>query len=833
MGNPGFRAFKFFVLCVAAGSALTPSKVAAQILTGYDTPAQAQAQAQPSEPEPIVETPPAPLSQPVVETLLETYVTPPAPMPEPVVADNYYNGPLTSPVFTTDRGSRERGLLEAPKVVPLAEPVSQQEAVDLQADNLIHDDKTQTITASGDVFLTQAGRILRADEIVYDLQADKVIARGHVVLNERNGDIHYSEEVEFNDHLKNGFVKGLKSYLMDGSRFTAEEGKRKNGNRTIMEHAAYTPCEPCKAEPDNAPAWQIVAAEVQHNEEEARVSYKHARFEVHGVPVAYVPYFSHPDGTVKRKSGFLTPSVGYKSDLGAFAAQSYYWSIAPDKDLTAGLMVMTEEDPLFTGEWRQRWDSASLEMQGGITNSKRTDSSAGINTREDEDVRGHVLGEGRWDINDKWRSGMNIAWASDDQYMRQYDFTNEDVLKNELYAERFSGRDYAVGRVLSFQDIRIREFAQDQPDVLPEVVVSVLGEPGAMPLLKGRWSVDASMLGLQRPGSDQDMNRMSLNAGWERRLVSDYGLLTRVETNMRGDLYSARDRTIATPGSGRSNESTAARFYPSIHVQSSYPLVKPMETMQATIEPIIALTAAPNINVSGDIPNEDSQDVQIDASNIFEPNRFPGHDRIEGQSRITYGIRTGLYSYGGAQGDIFLGQSHRFSDDDNPFPEGSGLDEQESDIVGQISARSAERYSFDYRFQLASENIASQRHEVDLFANWDRFSLGSRYMFAKELEGTEIDDSREQIRAWTGYELTDSWGVRAGATQDLGDEPGLRQAHLGLDYHGQCYSWAITGEKNLTDDATGESETAIIFRIGLKNLGEFEAGGLQVASTNE
>ncbi len=706
----------------------------------------------------------------------------------------------------------------------------QEDPVNLDADNLVHNEKEQTIVASGNVFLMQAGRILRADQITYNLATDTAYADGHVVLSEENGDIHYSEHVEFNDKLKNGLVDQLKVYMADGSRFTAREGRREDGIRTKMQAATYTPCEPCKKNPDKPPLWGLRAAEVTHDESKHQISYKHARFEVKGVPIVYVPYFAHPDGTIKQKSGLLAPSGGFKSDLGFFVENKYYWAIAPDQDATIGLFAFTDETPLLTGEWRKRWQNASVWIDGGITDSSRTDNSNGVNVDKGDEVRGHVMGEGRWDINEKWRSGVNIAWASDDQYMRQYDFTNEDVLENEIYAERFSGRNYAAGRLLTFQDVRVRENQEDQPQVLPEIVASFKGEPNSIPVFGGRWGIDASFLGLQREGSDQDLNRFSLSAGWNRRLVSDYGLVTTADLNVRGDLYNTRDRIVATPTSGLDDNETAARIFPQMHLQSSYPVAKSMEKMQITIEPIAALTLSPNMNINDDIPNEDSLDVQADASNIFEPDRFPGLDRIEDQSRVTYGVRTGVNGYNGARGDVFLGQSHRLQEDDNPFPAGSGLDQQNSDIVGQVTAE-AHNFSLDYRFQLNSDTFASERHEVDAYLAEGKFSTYLRYLYANSLDGTDIDESREQLYGSVGYYFNPRWQVRVGATQDLGEAPGLRQAIVGLDHFGQCISWSLNGVRNLTDDSSGESDTEIVFRIGLKNLGGFERSDLRPDGT--
>ncbi|GJL84922.1 MAG: LPS-assembly protein LptD [Micavibrio sp.] len=707
------------------------------------------------------------------------------------------------------------------------------EPVDLQADNLTHDDQNQMIEASGNVMLVQAGRILRADKITYDLSKDTVVASGHVVLNEENGDIHYAEEVQFNDQLKTGFVKGLKTFLIDGSRFTAKDGARNNGVETVMTDASYTPCEECKEDPDRAPVWAIRASKVTHDSEDHEVSYNNAWFELWGVPVAYTPYFTHPDGTIKQQSGFLTPSAGYKSELGAFVSTSYYWAIAPDKDATIGVTAMTEEVPLGTAEYRQRWGNASVELAGSGTYSTRTRDELGVNVKQEEELRGHLFGEGLWDINEKWRTGVNLELASDDQYLRQYDLSSEDILENEIYAERFSGRNYTVARALAFQDLRVRDTPVDQPDVVPEILTSFVGEPGSVPVLGGRWQVDGSFLGLRREGDDQDLNRLGGKVSWQRRFVSDLGLVTSVDGNIRGELYNVRDRDRATPGSGLDKQTTETRVFPQAHIQSSYPVARGFKKFQAVVEPIVSLTAAPNIDISEDIPNEDSQDVQIDASNLFEANRFPGLDRVEDRSRVTYGLRTGVYGYEGSHADIFVGQSYRLDEDDNPFPEGSGLNNQESDVVGQLSGRYKESYNLNYRFQLASETLAAQRHEVDASATWERFHVNSRYLFAKGLAGTDIDESREQIQGSASYNVTKAWRVGGGATQDLGSNSGLRTAYGTIDYQGQCVSLGLTGQRNLTDDSSGDSDTEIVFRIGLKNLGEFEASGLRVDSSEE
>ena len=55
------------------------------------------------------------------------------------------------------------------------------------------------------------------------------------------------------------------------------------------------------------PLWCISARKIIHDQAAATITYQDAYFEIYGQPVFYLPYFQHPDPSVKRKTGFLTP----------------------------------------------------------------------------------------------------------------------------------------------------------------------------------------------------------------------------------------------------------------------------------------------------------------------------------------------------------------------------------------------------------------------------------------------------------------------------------------------------------------------------------------------
>jgi LPS-assembly protein len=706
------------------------------------------------------------------------------------------------------------------------------EPVDLLADEVTYDENAGIVTASGNIELVQAGRIVRAEKIFYNLPQDKLIAEGNVVLNEVTGDTYFADRVELEDKMKNGFVNGLRGVLVDGSRFSAQQAEKIADLKIILSKASYTACEPCKKDPSKAPVWQIKARELIHHKDEQRISYDDATFEVGGLPVLYMPYFSHADGTVKRKSGFLTPTVGFDSDLGAFYQQEYYWNIAPNKDATIGAMVMTDETPLITGQYRHRFRDAQLLLSGGTTYAGRIDRVGGNDVAQDDEFRGHLFLDGLWNINDKWRAGTGLEIVTDEQYLRQYNISNEDVLENEVYVERFSGRDYGTARLIGFKDIRVSDRAEDQPNILPEIYTRFLGAPNS--LLGGRGSLELSGLALQREGNDQDLARGTIEAGWQKRHVSHWGLVNTLDLSVRGDGYKVTDIDLSTNPNATDDDLSAVRGFANANLQTSLPFSKNFEKSQMVIEPMVSITAATNLDNEDDIPNEDSLDVFLDSTNLFNANRFPGYDRIEDKTHTTYGVRTGLYGDNGYNGQIFFGQSYRFDEDDNPFPDGSGLSEQVSDFVGNVSLQLGPRLDLNYDVQLENNNLASQRHELDASGKIGDLSLSTRYFYIDALQGTDFTESREQILGTARYGINDQWSVFTGAQYDLADNTeGLRRLSYGLDYTGQCVNFGITGRRILTRDSTGDSDTEIFARIGLKNLGEFETSGISLGSDGD
>ncbi|MBI1214865.1 MAG: LPS assembly protein LptD [Alphaproteobacteria bacterium] len=694
--------------------------------------------------------------------------------------------------------------------------------VSFQAKQLSHDDAKQTVTAIGDVQLEQGKKILRADKMVYYLATDTVDAIGNVSLLDDKGDVHFAEYVELSKDLKKGFIHGLLSLLNDGSRFTAAEAYRDKGV-TTMRDATYTPCKVCETDPK--PLWQLKADKIVHDEKAKTVHYDNARLEFLGVPLLYTPVFSHADPTVKRKSGFLRPSYGYSSDVGTYVEGGYYFGdIAPDKDATLIVRPTSLKGTLLEGEWRERFKNGSMKINlaGAKSDVKKEDG-----TVEPGRERGDINATGLFDLSNTWRAGFDVQRASDKEFLRLYDLPGQqNVLQSDAYAERFSGRNYARVAATNFQDVRLGTHP-GQPSILPEIEDSMTGEPDGM--LGGRWTAGFSTLGLYRSSSGEDMQRASVDAGWERRNISPLGFSTRVSLDTRGDFYAVQDSDISKTDPTQSPSSQTFRGTAVAGMTTSYPMVRRFDGSQVVVEPLVGASFSPRINNSPlDIPNEDSIDLQLDTNNLFAENRFPGIDRQEDGARVNYGLKTGLYGDNGRYARAFIGQSYRFSDR-TIFPQGSGLENKASDVVGQFNVSLSRYLSGDYRFQMDSHNLSLQRHEFQANAGNATVDASAKYIYIAPTAGTGFTQSRQQALVSGSYKFAHDWWADSEVLADMGEQPGLRRAMVGLNYADECFSFSVEGVRNLINPASGENGTVLMVRLGFKNIGEFNTPHIQLS----
>ncbi len=262
-------------------------------------------------------------------------------------------GNPTEPLSVQQTGNLMHFPLRPPP--PPKKPAPQSNAPMLvQATEIRYDYTNNTVAAVGNVQIYYGGATIEADQVIYDQKTKRLRAQGNVRLTEPDGKITYGQTIDLADNFRDGFVDSLRLETPDDTRFAAARADRAKGNYTVLQNGVYTACEPCKDDPKKPPLWQVQAARIIHDEGEKMLYFEDARVEFFGVPLAYVPFMSTPDPTVKRKSGFLFPSLSETSQYGFGIEPKYFWALAPNYDLTFGALLTTKQGALLEAQWRHR-----------------------------------------------------------------------------------------------------------------------------------------------------------------------------------------------------------------------------------------------------------------------------------------------------------------------------------------------------------------------------------------------------------------------------------------------------------------------------------------------
>ena len=101
-------------------------------------------------------------------------------------------------------------------------------------------------------------------------------------------------------------------------------------------------------------------ARIIHDEQEKMIYFEQGPFEFFGMPIAYFPYFSTPDPTVKRKSGWLMPVFSSGTSSASSLEAPYFWALAPNYDVTLTPSMITKQGPFMQAEFRHRADERRL-----------------------------------------------------------------------------------------------------------------------------------------------------------------------------------------------------------------------------------------------------------------------------------------------------------------------------------------------------------------------------------------------------------------------------------------------------------------------------------------
>ncbi len=711
---------------------------------------------------------------------------------------------------------------QAAPVAPASAPAEQEQVIEFSADTVSYDSNADVLTATGEVRMNREGNYLAADKVIWERKTGQVYAQGNVVVLTPQGDKLVGDKVQLTDTLRDGTVDNLLVVLENGARAAATRGTR-NGNVTTLEHAIYSPC-PVTSDSGcpKHPSWSITAARVIDDPSTGRVRFIGGRLQIFGITLPLLPVFAVSRGN-EGATGWLAPEFSISSKKGFEIAEPYHWQIGPNRDLTLTPHLYTNVLPAIEAQYRQldHWGAFQV---GGFATYGTIESVDPNVTSTRKGLRGYFEANGKAQLDPLWSVTTSLRVASDKTLTRRYDITNDDRLRNVVNVERISPNSYITIAGWAFQGLRADDVQKQIPIALPAIDARFRKED----VLGGTLQLQGNSLSILRI-EGQDTQRAFASVEWDLRRLTPWGQEVALTAYGRGDVYHTDDALSTPVPIYRGTDGWHRRAIAALAADVKWPFIGPLlGGIQRFVPRVQLVLTPPTPNI--DIPNEDARSIDLEDSNLFALNRFPGYDRWEDASRVTYGLDWSL-DRPNLSITSTIGQSYRLVDRPGIFPEGTGLTDRLSDIVGRTSIRYGRLLDLTHRFRIDKDNFAVRRNEIDLTIGTTQTYAQVGYLKLNRNVDPTIEDLRdvEEVRVAGRVLFNRYWSVFGAAVIDLTNktEDPLSLAdgwapvrdRLGIQYEDDCLQVGLSWKRDYERIGTFRAGNTFGIHLALKGIG--------------
>ena len=722
---------------------------------------------------------------------------------------------------------------------PLAEQVEQQHTlpntlppraasertIDFEANELAYDSDNDIVTATGNVILRSEDQSVRAHQVIWDRKSGQIVATGDVRFVDQEGNQVYSSRIELTDKFEAGAMEELLLALREGGRLAARGAERAEDGSITLSDASYSAC--AVIDPENCsknPSWRITADRVTYSPEDKQIRFKGAYLELFGARLLPLPGLAiRSDGSAV--SGLTIPDLRVSESNGVEIQAGYYWRLADNKDITANAYVFTEAPPMISAQWRHLTDKGAYQITGYATSSRRIGILGAAPTAQNA-VRGYVFANGKFQFTPKWSITSSIRLASDRTFLRRYDISRDDRLRSTINVERISDTSYFSLAGWATQTLRVNAEQGQVPFALPVLDYRKrFADPTG---IGGTLELQANTLAITR-NEGQDTQRAFAGAQWDLRKITPLGQVVTLTGLVRGDVYHSSDNGLTATAIYRGNPGWQTRGVALGALDMKWPFVGEALGGTQVFTPRVQLVASPPIRNLA-VPNEDARAIDLEDSNLFALNRFPGYDRVEDGVRVTYGFDWELQRPNWRAKATF-GQSYRLDKDPTVLIDGTGLSERVSDFVGRTEIRYRDFIKLTHRYRLDKDNFAVRRNEFDATIGSKRTYAEIGYLRLDRDIAAGIEDlqDREELRFATRVAFARYWSIFGSGVLNLTDrneDPTFTsdgfdpvRTRLGVAYQDDCLEMGLTWRRDYVTSGDAQRGNTFQFYFSLRNLG--------------
>jgi LPS-assembly protein len=256
-------------------------------------------------------------------------------------------------------------LIFYPLAVGAASSSKHAPAMTIYADNIEHQGKTNSVIAQGFVDIRYKDMRVLADYVKLNTMTGEGFASGNVEIKDADNQI-FCEKASFNLFKKRGTIYNSNGFVNGLYYVTAKQLEWLGENKYKVIEGTMSSCQ------GKSPPWSFHTAEAEVNPD-SYAFLKRPSFRIKNIPLFYTPLFYVPMSKNKRKSGFLTPKVGFGNKDGFTLGNSFFWAIKGNADTTFGIDTLGQRGFRPKLEYRYVWDkNTSGRFNGSFLHDQKT-----------------------------------------------------------------------------------------------------------------------------------------------------------------------------------------------------------------------------------------------------------------------------------------------------------------------------------------------------------------------------------------------------------------------------------------------------------------------------
>ena len=638
-------------------------------------------------------------------------------------------------------------------------------------------------------------------EFLFDIKKNKFLGKEiKFIDNQQNK--YLLNEVMINTYNKNLYGKDLNidfNKSMFGNNNNDPRIKAKSikieDQSSFLKKGVFTSC----SKDNDCPPWSMYAEEIEHDKVNQTIKYKNAWLKIYDIPTFYFPRFSHPDPTVKRKSGFLSPKFSSSKNIGSSVTIPYYHVLSENKDITFKPKLFFNNEIVLQNEYRQENKNSSHVIDFSVASSDVLSSKNLTKT--------HFFSNSKFEIDNNFFNESNIELnlerVTNDEYLKVYKIDGDkiDIDTNTLHS--YLTLDSELNDIEFYTSLEIYEdLSKDKQSrhefIYPNYILQkkILSEKGDDFILKSY-------------GSQRKYNTNI----YEGVLINDFEFNTSSKFSNKGFVSNYKMLFKNTNVDAQNSSKYKDKFEQSLASIIQYNLELPLKNESSEFRnnftPKIALMYSPNKT-----KNLSSDKRRIDTSNIYSINRIANNETVEGGTSLTYGTifnkvnkKTNVDTL-----NFEVSSLLRIKENDD-LPTSSTIGKKMSDFFGNVEVYPNKNLSLKYNFSIDNNFDKTNYDSISTKLKINKFVTSFEYSDEKNNLINESFTSNS-----SSFEINKDNSISFN-TRRNNEKSATEFYNLIYNYKNDCLVASIKFNKEFYKDSDLKPEKEIFFTLSLIPFG--------------